>query len=97
MTGLWVLWAALIGLLYGQILAFVYAVLEDSIPGLRFSKGMMFGVIVWLIAVLPAGLNMLLTMNIAGFAVLYNILQGLVASVLAGIVIAETITSKKSG
>ncbi|MBW3011907.1 hypothetical protein KY311_01875 [Candidatus Woesearchaeota archaeon] len=96
MTGLWYLWAVLLALMYGQILAFVYTILEESIPGVKLSKGVMFGLLVWLVSILPNSLTMLVTMEVAGFLVFYNILHGLALSVLLGIVIAEIVTTEKN-
>jgi hypothetical protein len=89
---LWYVLFLLIVLLQGEIFAFVYAVLEVSMPGIRLSKGIMFGGAVWLVSSLPLALMQFMTTKLAPFVVTYMLLSSLVLYVLMGIVIAETFT-----
>ena len=83
-------WAYLIGgnTLLAVVVALVFAVLYDGIPGSGIRKGFVFGLIVWLIGVLPAifTMNVLTVMN--GWAILYFTAQALVEYLTYGAIIA---------
>ncbi len=91
-AGVGYVWLFLIMLLTGEIFSFIYAILEANMPGIRLSKGFMFGLMVWLVASLPMALTQLLTTKFALFVLLYQALSSLVLYILMGIVIAETFT-----
>ena len=74
--------------LLAVVVALVYAVLFEGIPGRGVRKGLAFGLVVWLVGVLPATFTMYILVNISGWAVLYFTLQGLAEYLAYGAIIA---------
>jgi hypothetical protein len=74
--------------LLAVVLALAYAVLYYGIPGQGIRKGFAFGLIVWLIGVVPATwtLNVLTVVN--GWAILYFTTQAIVEYQVYGAIIA---------
>jgi hypothetical protein len=83
-------WAYLIvgNTLLAVILGLAYAVLYDGIPGRGVRKGLAFGLIVWLIGVLPGTFTMNVLTVINGWAILYFTTQALVETLAYGAIIA---------
>jgi hypothetical protein len=83
-------WAFLIGgnTLLAIVYALVYAVLYHGIPGTGFRKGLVFGLIVWLVGVVPAIFTMYVLVNIHGGALLYFLTQSLVEHLVYGAAVA---------
>lgn len=75
------------GLIAALLFAYVYALLYKSIPGQGVKKGMMYGVLVWLVGALPGIGMMPFYMTIAPTVVVYMIINVLVGSVLIGAVV----------
>ncbi|MBU0567218.1 hypothetical protein KJ693_03880 [bacterium] len=82
------LWFNLAGLALGIILALVYALLIKSIPGKGIVKGLVFGLFVWLVGILPGMLATYTFMRIATTVVIYWTIQGLVVLLVEGVIIA---------
>ncbi|MBW2995296.1 hypothetical protein KY312_03010 [Candidatus Woesearchaeota archaeon] len=95
MTGLWYLWAVIIILSTHIIFAFIYALIQEGIPGIRYSKGFFFGLMIWLIGIVAPNLSILLTMKISIFIPLYAIINGLIQYTIIGIVYSAILTLKK--
>ncbi len=71
------------------ILAFSYALLNRSLPGAnKLIKGLTFGLIIWLVGILPGMLATHAFMTVANTVVIYWTIIGLFTSLLNGIVIA---------
>ncbi|MHC4075171.1 MAG: hypothetical protein ACYSRZ_01985 [Planctomycetota bacterium] len=71
------------------LFALVYAILNKGIPGkIRLLKGIVFGLCVWAVGILPGMAAMYFFMTINPVVVLYWTLLGLVQTPLAGIIIA---------
>lgn len=70
------------------VYALVYAVLFHGIPGTGYRKGMVFGLIVWLVGVVPAIFTMYALMNVHGGALTYFLTQSLVEHLVYGTVVA---------
>jgi hypothetical protein len=70
------------------VFAVVYAILFKGIPGTGLRKGLVFGVIVWLIGVVPAIFTMYIMMNIHPGALLYFLAQAFVEYLVYGAVVA---------
>jgi hypothetical protein len=83
-------WVLLIGgnTLLAIVYALVYAVLYHGIPGTGLRKGMAFGLIVWLVGVVPAIFTMYILVNIHPGALLYFLTQALVEHVVYGAAVA---------
>ena len=70
------------------VLALVYAVLYDGIPGRGVRKGLVFGLIVWLVGVLPPVFTMHVLTVMNGWAILYFTTQSLFEHLAYGAIIA---------
>jgi len=83
-------WVVLIGgnTLAAIVFALVYAILFNGIPGTGLRKGLVFGLIVWLIGVVPAIFTMYIMMNIHPAALLYFLTQALVEYFVYGAAVA---------
>ncbi|NTU50210.1 MAG: hypothetical protein HGA87_04885 [Desulfobulbaceae bacterium] len=80
----------LIGMLIlSLVLAYVYALINRGIPGKnRFIKGLVFGIIVWAIGLLPGMLATYAFMTVAPAVVVYWTIMGLIEIPLKGLIIA---------
>lgn len=76
-------------LILNAIFAFSYAVLRKGLPGKnRFVKGLVFGVFVWAIGMLP-GMNATYSfMTVAPVVIIYWTILGLIQAPLEGLIIA---------
>ncbi len=76
-------------LILNIVLAFVYALLQKSIPGKnKIVKGLVFGLCVWAIGILPGMLATYSFMTVATTVVLYWTIIDLIIMPLKGIIIA---------
>lgn len=73
----------------GIILAGVYAWLFHGIPGAGIKKGLNYGVVLWLVGILPGMFATYMFMTVATTVVLYWIAIGLVNYLIVGAVIAK--------
>jgi hypothetical protein len=71
------------------ILALVYALIQKGIPGgNKFVKGMVFGLCVWAVGMLPGMFATYAFMNIAATVVVYCTVLGLIKTPLEGMIIS---------
>lgn len=70
------------------VFAGVYAALEKGLPGRGVQKGIFFGLIAWLIGVIPPMLTLYLMTVIAPGALWYFTFQGLVEWLVYGVIIS---------
>ena len=71
------------------VLAFVYALLVKGIPGKnKLIKGLVFGLCVWAVGMLPGMLATYLFMTVAATVVIYWTITGLIFTPLIGLIIA---------
>lgn len=82
-----VIGANIVGIGKAIIFALVYALLYKGIPGERVKKGMIFGVIVWLVGALSGIASMPFYMTIAVTVVVYWIVQALVINLIDGAIV----------
>lgn len=68
-------------------LVWVYAILLKAIPGKGVCKGLWYGFYVWLVGFLPVNFSIYMTMVIAQTVIVYWLVNGLVASLIAGVII----------
>jgi len=94
-AGIWYLWSILVIFIVSIIYAFIYALIEESVPGIRFSKGFFFGLMLWLVGVLPFALDTIVSTKLNVFIPIYLLFNGLVRSILTGVVFAGMLTEKK--
>ncbi len=77
------------GFLLNMILVVVYALLRKSIPGKnRLTKGLVFGLCVWAVGMLPGMFTTYAFMTVATGVVIYWTILGLVATPIKGLIIA---------
>ena len=76
------------GLVLNIILAKVYAIIHKSLPGPFVRKGLIFGLMVWSVGTLPGMFATYMTMVVAETVIWYWLFEGLLKSVILGIVIA---------
>ena len=71
------------------ILAMVYVLFDKGIPGKnRFVKGLIFGLCVWAVGILPGMFSTYFFMTVADGVIIYWTLMGLVEMPLKGLLIA---------
>jgi hypothetical protein len=76
-------------LLFNIIIAFVYVLLRKGIPGKnKLAKGLIFGLCVWAVGVLPGMFATYYFMTVATGVVVYWALIGLVELLLKGLIIS---------
>ena len=68
----------LFGLIAGILLAFVYAIIKTGVPGIGAKKGFIFGLLAFLIAVVPGSLSTYLLINLPTSLIIYWALENLV-------------------
>ncbi len=84
------------GLIGALLFALVFAVLYKGIPGKGVAKGMMYGILVWLVGALTGIGSMPFYMTIATTVVVYWLINALVLSVINGAVVGAIYKEKKA-
>ncbi|MBU1120353.1 hypothetical protein KJ660_00580 [Candidatus Micrarchaeota archaeon] len=80
------------GLIAALLYAGVYGVIKNGIPGKNWmNKGLSYGFILFLVATIPSSLSMILLINLPLMLIVLWTIEGLVISLLGGIVIAKMI------
>lgn len=85
----------LMNIVLAVVFAWVFAVLYQGIPGKGVQKGFMFGLLAWLIGVIPPMVTLYLMTRIAPAALLYFTIQGLFEWLVYGMIIAVIYKEKK--
>lgn len=76
-------------LILGLLFALVYDLLGKGVPGKsRTVKGLVFGLCVWAVGILPGMFSTFVFMNVATTVVVYWTLLGLIQTPLQGIIVA---------
>ncbi|MBI5874158.1 MAG: hypothetical protein HZB36_08520 [Candidatus Omnitrophica bacterium] len=71
------------------VLSFVYALINKGIPGSnKFTKGIVFGLCVWAVGMLPGMFATYAFMTVATMVVIYWTILGLIKTPLEGMIIA---------
>lgn len=82
-------YSILFGLIVGMLFALVYSVIRNSVPGLTTAKkGIVYGLLVFLIAGFPTSLSLYLLINLPTALIVMWAAEGLIVNLLGGIVIA---------
>ncbi len=71
------------GLIAGILLATVYAIVRTGIPGIGAKKGFVYGLLAFLIAVIPGSLSLYLLINLPPSLITYWALENLVIYLIA--------------
>ena len=90
----WHVWNIVFLLVANLFLAFIYVILQESIPGVKYSKGAIFGIIVWIIHVLPSAFSAMLTMHVHMFVPVYWLISGIFKYLIIGLVLGGMLTKK---
>ena len=85
----------LIGIIRALLFALVFAILYKGIPGKGVNKGMIYGVLVWIVGALAGIATMPFYMTIATTVVIYWIIGALVLSVINGAIVGALYKEKK--
>ncbi|MFH1768215.1 MAG: hypothetical protein ABH858_03535 [Candidatus Omnitrophota bacterium] len=76
-------------LLLGILLVIVYVYLKAGLPGeTKLIKGLVFGLCVWAVGVLPGMFSTAMFMTVAPVVILYWTISGLIFTSLEGLIIA---------
>jgi len=84
-----------IGLIRALLFVLVFAILYKGIPGKGVFKGMIYGVLVWLVGALTGMASMPFYMTISTTVVIYWIIQQLVLGVINGAIVGVIYKEKK--
>ncbi len=84
----------IIDIIIGIILAGSYALLADSIPGEGISKGINYGILLFLIAGVPFTLTIYLLFAVPGSLLIYWTISTLVIYLISGAAFAKIIVEK---
>jgi hypothetical protein len=93
-AGSWYAWSIIIMLFTTILFAFVYALIQESVPGIRFSKGIIFGIMAWIIGVLPAALFAMHYTKLSIFISIYFLINCLIKYIIVGFIFAMMLTEK---
>jgi len=88
MSGSNLLWINLFGLVSGLIFASAFGWLFKGIPGEGIKKGIVFGIIVWLVGPLTGIASMGFFMTIATAVLVYWIIQAFFTLIIDGIIVS---------
>jgi len=78
-------------LILSMVLALVYALLKNAIPGKnKYTKGLTFGLLIWSAGILPSMLAVLSFMAVEPLAITYWIFLSLVQAPLKCVIISST-------
>jgi hypothetical protein len=84
---------SVIGIILLQLFyAFTYVILQRSIPGLKYAKGVLFGLMLWIVGVVPFSAMLLLNANINPIMPIYMLIAGLVQNVLIAVIYSGILT-----
>ena len=83
------------GIIRGLLFALVFVILYKGIPGKGVNKGMIYGVLVWIVGALSGMASMPFYMTIATTVVIYWIIGALVLSVINGAIVGALCKEKK--
>lgn len=87
--------ANIIGIILGILFVLVFAIIYKGIPGKGVNKGMIYGVLVWIVGALTVMAAMPFFMTIATTVVIYWIIQALVVHVISGAIVGVIYKEKK--
>ncbi|OGP55545.1 MAG: hypothetical protein A2Y65_00875 [Deltaproteobacteria bacterium RBG_13_52_11] len=87
--------ANVIGIIRAILFALVFAIIYKGIPGKGVNKGMIYGILVWIVGALTGMASMPFYMTIATTVVVYWTIQALVLSVINGAIVGALYKEKK--
>jgi hypothetical protein len=87
--------AHVIGIIRALLFVLVFAIIYKGIPGKGVTKGMIYGVLVWLVGALTGMASMPFYMTIATTVVIYWIIGALFLSVINGAIVGAIYKEQK--
>ncbi|MFH1855875.1 MAG: hypothetical protein ABH836_01435 [Candidatus Omnitrophota bacterium] len=79
-------------LVFAFLLAMAYNIIRKGLPGRGvFAKGLLFGLIVWIVGALPGIGSMAMFTTIAPVVIIYWLINAFVANIWKGIIIAAIV------
>ncbi len=87
--------AHVIGIIRALLFVLVFAIIYKGIPGKGITKGMIYGVLVWIVGALSGMPSMPFYMTIATGVVIYWIIQQLVLGVINGAIVGAIYKEQK--
>jgi uncharacterized membrane protein YagU involved in acid resistance len=88
MSGDWTYTMIIFDIVIGVILAFVYSIVKDGVPKKGITKGLYYGMLVWLVGTIPGMIMTYSTMAVPTALVLAWTIGGLVQYTLMGATIS---------
>ena len=82
------------GIIRGVIFALVFAFLYKGLPGEKVKKGIIYGLIVWLVGAFSGISTMPFYMTIATTVVVYWTIQALIIGIIDGIIVGSIYKEK---
>lgn len=83
----WLISMGMIRILISIITTLGFAILYKGLPFKGAKKGIVYGLLIWLIGLLPSRILLYLSMNLSAAIIIYWILNELVSYMLLGVVI----------
>ncbi len=77
----------IVGIIRAMMFVLVFAIFYKGIPGKGAKKGIVYGLLIWLVGALPGLAGMPFYMTIANTVVIYWLIQCLILSLLTGAII----------
>ena len=87
-TASWFISSFVISLILFMIIAAVYGVLYKGLPGDGVKKGLWFGIIIWLVGIVPGMASTYMTMTVNTTVIMYLLAMGIVKYLIIGVAIA---------
>ena len=84
MGGDWFIQMIVYNIVVGVIMAYVFSIIKSAVPGSGITKGVIFGLMVWLLGSVPGLGITYLTMNIRNKLIITWLINGLVNYMAAG-------------
>lgn len=79
------------GIITGILLASVYAIIREGVPGKKIKKGLVYGILVFLVAGVPSSLSLYLLINLPSTLIAYWTLENLVIYLIGGTIFGKLI------
>lgn len=84
-------YSIIFGIITGILLAFAYAIIRRGVPGAGIKRGLMYGLIVFLVAGVPGSLSLYLLVNLPPMLIAYWALENLVIYLLGGAIFGRLV------
>ena len=86
-----VLWCIILTFIFSIILAYVFFIIVEGLPGRDSARGLWFGLFVWLVGALPCFSSLFLGTIISHVVLIYWLASALIVSLWSGVVLSKII------